>query len=830
MKLIHRNNTFVLLGQGDETERVGKEAGLLYSTTGSLQERQHVFFTTEPHAVLHLWDMADAAAREKLASLRTEWERSNLNAAPPGFEVPVPEFCQMMPFQVAGVHYAKDRDNCLIGDAPGLGKTIQAIALANLRGCKRVLVVCPANVRLQWARQIKIWSTLPKVVVYPVLKSSDGVHPTANYVITSFEVARGNLWRTLRSYPWDLLVIDEAHYLKTPDANRTRALFGASARATSPYAGTRGIAERAEQIVALTGTPLPNRPRECLSASAEVLTNHGWKFIVDVELADKLWDGVEWVEHHGLLFQGYAKTVNVAGISATAAHRFLARNSWVRADEASRSMATLRRLLESGSAALPFEATSLPPSKQSSASGSNVPVGRLSSTRPYNVFASVARRAADLAALSMAAIKRWRTTFVFAPITSIAAGFSGSWATLSSGATTSEIGITAATEAAVSLSTNRGTPTALRSSSTSLGSKEYSSRVDSLIASTTTEDMSLATFAGLPVWKTCATDESSGNYKSGSSNWKPVYDLANAGPRQRFTVLSDYGPVIAHNCFTLANALDASSIDWMNFDQFKDRFNPGGRDPESGATWEYTGRLPELNARLRCNIMVRRLKEDVLKDLPAKRYELVPVETTLKIKMALQAERMLHFDEHEMLARSGGKIDGAISTVRREMGEALAPAALDHVRMLLEGGVEKLVVFAHHHSVLDFLNKGLASFGVLRVDGGTSVAGKGRAVEQFVHNPRMRVFLGQSQAVGTGTDGLQDIATHAFFAEADWVFGNIEQCVDRLHRMGQRGSVLAQILTAPGSIAERIIGRAIAKGRTTAKVLDGKPIGADDDF
>lgn len=545
MKLIRRNNTFVLLGQGDETERVGKEAGLLYSTTGSLQERQHVFFTTEPHAVLHLWDMADAAAREKLSSLRTEWERSNLNAAPPGFEVPVPEFCQMMPFQVAGVHYAKDRDNCLIGDAPGLGKTIQAIALANLRGCKRVLVVCPANVRLQWARQIKIWSTLPKVVVYPVLKSSDGVHPTANYVITSFEVARGNLWSTLRSYPWDLLVIDEAHYLKTPDANRTRALFGASARATSPYAGTRGIAERAEQIVALTGTPLPNRPREC---------------------------------------------------------------------------------------------------------------------------------------------------------------------------------------------------------------------------------------------------------------------------------------------FTLMSALDASCIDWMNFDQFKDRFNPGGRDPESGATWEYTGRLPELNARLRCNIMVRRLKEDVLKDLPAKRYELVPVETTLKIKMALQAERMLHFDEHEMLARSGGKIDGAISTVRREMGEALAPAALDHVRMLLEGGVEKLVVFAHHHSVLDFLNKGLASFGVLRVDGGTSVVGKGRAVEQFVHNPRMRVFLGQSQAVGTGTDGLQDIATHAFFAEADWVFGNIEQCVDRLHRMGQRGSVLAQILTAPGSIAERIIGRAIAKGRTTAKVLDGKPIGTDNDF
>jgi len=42
--------------------------------------------------------------------------------------------------------------------------------------------------------------------------------------------------------------------------------------------------------------------------------------------------------------------------------------------------------------------------------------------------------------------------------------------------------------------------------------------------------------------------------------------------------------------------------------------------------------------------------------------------------------------------------------------------------------------------------------------------------------------------------------------------------------MGQKGSVLAQILVAPGSISERIIGRAIQKGRTTAKVLDGQPL------
>lgn len=539
MLLTKKGEVFLWGGREAETVTLAKEAGLTLSTSTSASRGHNVYFTPEPHAVLHLWNYADASAKEALAGLRREWELSNAIDAPPGFEPPVPEFCELMPFQVAGVHYAKDRSNSLIGDAPGLGKTIQAIALANLRGCKRVLVVCPANVRPQWQRQIKIWSTVPKVVVYPIFKSSDGVHPTAHYVITSFEVARDGLWDTLRSYNWDLLVIDEGHYLKTPDAARTRALFGASKQSKCRYAGTRGISERAEQIVALTGTPLPNRPREC---------------------------------------------------------------------------------------------------------------------------------------------------------------------------------------------------------------------------------------------------------------------------------------------FTLANALDPSAIDWMNFATFKDRFNPGGRDMDSGASWEYVARLPELNARLRCNLMVRRLKEDVLKDLPPKRYELVPVETTGKIAMALHAERMLDFDDETMLKRSGGPIDGAISTVRREMGEAMAPAALDHCKVLLDGGVGKLVVYAHHHSVLQTLQDGLARYGVLRVDGSTSAKGKHGAVEKFKFDPRIKVFLGQMQAVGTGTDGLQDVSSHAVFVEASWVAGDNAQCVDRLHRMGQQGSVLAQFLVAEGSISERILGRAIAKERITNKALDGAPV------
>lgn len=154
----------------------------------------------------------------------------------------------------------------------------------------------------------------------------------------------------------------------------------------------------------------------------------------------------------------------------------------------------------------------------------------------------------------------------------------------------------------------------------------------------------------------------------------------------------------------------------------------------------------------------------------------------------------------------------------------MAPAVLEHLLMLMDGGVEKLVVFAHHHSVLAVLQSGLAKHGVLRVDGSTSAKGKNQAVEVFKFNPRMKVFLGQMQSIATGTDGLQDVATHCVLAEASWVHGDNEQAVDRLHRMGQKGSVLAQLMVAPGSISERILGRSISKGRTVQRVLDGAPV------
>jgi SWI/SNF-related matrix-associated actin-dependent regulator 1 of chromatin subfamily A len=129
-------------------------------------------------------------------------------------------------------------------------------------------------------------------------------------------------------------------------------------------------------------------------------------------------------------------------------------------------------------------------------------------------------------------------------------------------------------------------------------------------------------------------------------------------------------------------------------------------------------------------------------------------------------------------------------------------------------------VFAWHIAVLDILQSRLHHLGVLRVDGGTSAKGKEAAVRRFQSDPYIRVILGNVLSLGTGTDGLQSVASHALIAEASWVPGENIQCFDRLDRGGQRRQVQGDIFVAPGSISEYVLASALRKGRVIEQALD----------
>ena len=279
--------------------------------------------------------------------------------------------------------------------------------------------------------------------------------------------------------------------------------------------------------------------------------------------------------------------------------------------------------------------------------------------------------------------------------------------------------------------------------------------------------------------------------------------------------------------YTLARGMCWDSIDFASEDRFRDRFNPSIKrekfDPVSKKTkvWidERSGRHAELQSRLRANFMTRHMKRDVLTQLKMPVYDIVQLEETAAVKQALEAEKLLDIDP-ETLQGADFEAIGDISVVRRMMGVALAPQVADYVDMLLDGGEEKLVVFAWHHEVMQILSERWAKHGVRVVTGNTSAARKNRYVKDFQEDPSCQIILGNILSLGTGTDGLQLVSNHALLAEPSWVPGENEQCFDRLDRGGQTRTVQGDIFVAPNSFAEKILATALRKNQTTHKALD----------
>ena len=160
----------------------------------------------------------------------------------------------LFPHQVEGVAFLLGRRRALLADDMGLGKTRQAIvALAHAAPAGQVLVVCPASVKRNWAREIAI--AAPSDSVHVV----EGTRPQAvpadvRWVIANYDIL-GRHIDALGAVPWGGLVFDEAHYLKNHTSARSRTARDLTGRAAA-------IAAREPAVYLLTGTPLTNRPRD----------------------------------------------------------------------------------------------------------------------------------------------------------------------------------------------------------------------------------------------------------------------------------------------------------------------------------------------------------------------------------------------------------------------------------------------------------------------------------------------------------------------------------------------------------------------------------------
>lgn len=156
-----------------------------------------------------------------------------------------------MTFQVQGVEWLANRRHSLLADEMGLGKTIQGICLINALNLRKVLIICPASVKLNWKRELENW-LVTKREIQVLSGKKDIIEPMTEIIIVNYDlVTHSNIHSQLVDLKYDLLICDEAHYLKNMKAERTKAILG-----------KENIAHKATRTIMMTGTPVLNRPVE----------------------------------------------------------------------------------------------------------------------------------------------------------------------------------------------------------------------------------------------------------------------------------------------------------------------------------------------------------------------------------------------------------------------------------------------------------------------------------------------------------------------------------------------------------------------------------------
>lgn len=260
--------------------------------------------------------------------------------------------------------------------------------------------------------------------------------------------------------------------------------------------------------------------------------------------------------------------------------------------------------------------------------------------------------------------------------------------------------------------------------------------------------------------------------------------------------------------------------------------------------WDFSGatNLPELQQRLRESFMVRRLKMDVLKELPAKRRQIIELPNTDESEAAVDLENEqweLHEDRIAELraqvelarinddmvqyAECSAALKAAVSVAftgmsafRHQTAVAKVPQVIAHLNDAIAGS-GKVIVFAHHLDVVQAL---MAAFGnaAVAVTGDVKVEDRQKAVDRFQNDPDCTLFVGNIRAAGVGL--TLTAASHVVFAELDWTPGNVSQAEDRAHRIGQVNSVLVQHLVLEGSLDAKMVRTIVEKQRTIDKALD----------
>jgi len=325
-------------------------------------------------------------------------------------------------------------------------------------------------------------------------------------------------------------------------------------------------------------------------------------------------------------------------------------------------------------------------------------------------------------------------------------------------------------------------------------------------------------------------------------NYKAKRTKATLGVRAKKKLFLTGTPILNRpiELWTVVNYLDP--VQFKSWWYFVHRYCDA-KDTAFGLDVKGASNLSELQDKLRSTIMIRRLKKEVLPELPAKRRQVIELPSSGMVGL-VEAEKDA-WKKHEVnLAELQARVDlakasedddeyrraveelkegafayfGELAKLRHATAVAKLPLVIEHIHNVVDSG-DKVVVFAHHHDVVDGLMEALGDKAVA-LTGRTKQKERQQIVDSFQNQEEVRVFVGSIKAAGVGL--TLTAASHVIFAELDWVPANISQAEDRCHRIGQQESVLIQHLVLEESLDANMAELLVEKQKVIDEALDNE--------
>lgn len=255
----------------------------------------------------------------------------------------------------------------------------------------------------------------------------------------------------------------------------------------------------------------------------------------------------------------------------------------------------------------------------------------------------------------------------------------------------------------------------------------------------------------------------------------------------------------------------------------------------------------EILRQLLGRLMLRRKKEDVLKELPPISFHEVtiergeveldpwfyeqwrPIGIPAFLEQIKEADRMLRFGLDGITEKSKNVSDdklallesmsGSLITLRRYLGMAKVQRFAEIIEHeLVMGQLDKIVIFAVHQSVIESLRERFAKFGAVTLYGGTPKEKRQKNIDKFQKDHRCRVFIGNVQAAGTGI--TLTAAHEVAFIECSYRPDENAQAAMRCHRIGQTKPVRVRVFNCAKSVDEQVQAVLTRKMRELTKIID----------